>query len=235
MKKQSPRKSQSQELKRAKRAWRVMKRRCLEPGFKDFPRYGGSGILIAPQWLESFEQFLADVGLPPTLDHWLGRLDTAAHYVPGNVVWTLRTPQMNRRKYCRKVIVQGHPRDAEVIARSDDMLARRIKWATGMEVRDLFPMAALEGVAMVDEATTKPRAIRASDDLHHGTKTAEPGRTCSQCDRLSVNGMCMASEDSQINRPAANVLRRCKAFTPLWGSYDGRNAAQLWPEIVGAK
>jgi hypothetical protein len=131
--------------------------------------------------------------------------------------------------------LQGHPRDAEVIARSDDMLDRRIQWATGMEVLDLFSMAELEGVAMVDEATTKPRAIRASDDLHHGTKTAEPGRTCSQCDRLSVNGMCMASEDSQINRPAANVLRRCKAFTPLWGSDDGRNAAQLWPEIVGAK
>jgi len=130
--------------------------------------------------------------------------------------------------------LQGHPRDAEVIARSDDMLDRRIQWATGMKVLDLFPMAELEGVAMVDEATTKPRAIRASDDLHHGTKTAEPGRTCSQCDRLSVNGMCMAAEDSQIQRPAANVLRRCKAFTPLWGSDDGRNAAQLWPEIVGA-
>ncbi len=131
--------------------------------------------------------------------------------------------------------LQGHPRDAEVIARSDDMLDRRIQWATGMKVLDLFPMAELEGVTMVDEATTKPRAIRASDDLHHGTKTAEPGRTCSQCDRLSVNGMCMAPEDSQINRPAANVLRRCKAFTPLWGSDDGRSAAQLWPEIVGAK
>lgn len=130
--------------------------------------------------------------------------------------------------------LEGHPRDIEVIARSDDMLDRRIEWVTGMRVLDLIPASELEGVAMVGEATTKPRATRGSNDLYHGTKTAEPGRTCSQCDRLSVNGTCMASEDSQINRPAANVLRRCKAFTPLWGSDDGRNAAQLWPEIVGA-
>lgn len=131
--------------------------------------------------------------------------------------------------------LEGHPRDVELIARNDDMLDRRIQWVTGIVVLDLIPMAELEGVAMVDEFTTKPRAFRGSDDLHHGTKTVEPGRTCSQCDRLSVNGMCMTAADSQIQRPAANVLRRCKAFTPLWGSDDGRNAAQLWPEIVGVK
>lgn len=107
MKKQPMRKLQSPEYKRAKRAWRVMKRRCLEKGFKDWPRYGGAGILIAPQWVESFGQFLADIGLPPTASHWLGRLDTAAHYVPGNVVWTLQTPQMSRRQFCRKVVVKG--------------------------------------------------------------------------------------------------------------------------------
>jgi hypothetical protein len=48
-----------------------------------------------------------DMGLPPTPTHWLGRLDTSAHYAPGNVVWTERTPQVNRRQFCRKVIVQG--------------------------------------------------------------------------------------------------------------------------------
>lgn len=84
-----------------------MKRRCLEQGFKDWSRYGGAGILIAPQWVDSFEQFLADMGLPPTPEHWLARLDTSAHYVPGNVIWTLHAPQMSRRQFCRKVVVNG--------------------------------------------------------------------------------------------------------------------------------
>lgn len=106
-KKQPQRKLQSPEYKRAKSAWSVMKRRCLEPRFRDWPRYGGAGILIAPQWVDSFAQFLTDVGLPPTTKHWLGRLDTSAHYVPGNVNWTLHDPQMSRRQFCRKVVVNG--------------------------------------------------------------------------------------------------------------------------------
>lgn len=95
--------------------------------------------------------------------------------------------------------LKGHPRDIEVIARSDDMLDRRIQWATGMQVLDLIPMAELEGVAMPDPAmAAKPRANRISDDLYHGTPTAEPGRKCGQCSRISAAGACMSSKVSGI-------------------------------------
>ncbi len=137
MKKQPLRKLQSTEFKRAKRAWRVMKRRCLEPGFKDWPRYGGAGILIAPQWLTNFDQFLTDMGLPPTPEHWLGRMDTAAHYVPGNVVWTLRTPQMSRRQFCRKVILNGKAVTPEQVAREQGQPTRNTvlrRWEAGFSL-----------------------------------------------------------------------------------------------------
>lgn len=114
-----------------------MKRRCLEPGFKDWPRYGGAGILIAPQWLASFAQFLADVGLPPTPEHWLGRLDTAAHYVPGNVVWTQRMPQMNRRQFCRSVILQGQALTPAQAARQPGQPSRNTvlrRWEAGFSL-----------------------------------------------------------------------------------------------------
>lgn len=131
--------------------------------------------------------------------------------------------------------LKGHGRDIEVIARSDDMLDRRIQWATGMQVLDLIPMAELEGVAMPDPAmAAKPRANRISDDLYHGTPTAEPGRKCGQCSRISAAGACMSSKVSGIEWPAANVLRRCPAFTPQWASGESRTGAQLWPEITGA-
>lgn len=94
-------------LKRARSAWRVMKRRCLEESFKCYPRYGGAGIRICPQWLASFDQFINDVGLPPSPKHWLGRMDTAGHYVPENVIWTDQPAQQRRRQFCRKVIVHG--------------------------------------------------------------------------------------------------------------------------------
>lgn len=131
--------------------------------------------------------------------------------------------------------LKGHPRDIEVIARNDDMLDRRIQWVTGKEIHELIAASELEGVAVVDETQAKPRANRGGDDVHQGVHTAEPGRSCSQCDRVSANGACMASEESRINHPAANVIRRCVAFRPVFGSNDGRSAAQLWPEIFDGK
>lgn len=127
----------SPERKRARDAWRVMKRRCLEPGFRDFQRYGGAGIRICPQWLASFDQFLADVGPPPSPEHWLARKDTAKHYTPENTIWTERTPQMNRRQFCRKVIVQGQTMTAAEAARLPDQPTRNSvlrRWEAGFSL-----------------------------------------------------------------------------------------------------
>jgi hypothetical protein len=91
-------------LKREASAWRVMHRRCREKKFRDYPRYGGAGILICPQW-ESFDQFISDVGPAPTPAHWLGRRDTAGNYTPENVTWTTQPEQVRRRQFCRKVTI----------------------------------------------------------------------------------------------------------------------------------
>jgi hypothetical protein len=123
------------ERKRALSAWRVMKRRCLEPGFKSFPRYGGAGIKICPQWLASFENFLKDVGLPPSPTHWLARKDTSAHYTPENTIWTERAPQMNRRQFCRKLVVQGETITAAQAARLPGKVCRETlvrRWERGL-------------------------------------------------------------------------------------------------------
>ena len=124
-------------LTRARNAWRVMKRRCSDPGFKDYPRYGGAGIRICPQWLASFDQFLNDVGLPPTPLHWLGRRDTSGHYQPGNVIWTDRDPQMRRRQFCRRVIVHGELMTAAEAARLPDQPTRNSvlrRWDAGLSL-----------------------------------------------------------------------------------------------------
>lgn len=131
-------KSQSSpERKRARNAWRVMRRRCLEPAFRDFPRYGGAGIRICPQWLASFEQFLADVGLPPSPKHWLGRKDTSKHYTPENCLWTEPTQQKQRRQFCRKVMAQGKTLTAAEVARLPGQPTRNTvvrRWEAGFSL-----------------------------------------------------------------------------------------------------
>lgn len=129
---------QSPERKRAKRAWQTMKRRCLEPGFRSFTRYGGSGIRICPQWMD-FPQFLSDMGVPPSPEHWLGRLDTSKHYTPDNTIWTLRNPQMRRRQYCRRVIVQGETLTAAEAGRLPGLPTRNTvlrRWEAGFSLQN---------------------------------------------------------------------------------------------------
>jgi hypothetical protein len=94
-------------MKRERNAFRVMHRRCLEPNFKDFWRYGGAGITISPRWLNEFAQFIEDMGPAPTGAHWLGRLDVTGDYTQENTIWTTHDPQVRRRQYCHRVEVGG--------------------------------------------------------------------------------------------------------------------------------
>ena len=99
-------------FKRERSAWSVMIKRCENPKHKDFPRYGAKGISVCRQWMESFAQFLADMGPAPTQTHWLGRLDVTAGYFPGNCCWTTQPEQERRRAYCRRVVINSQPMTA---------------------------------------------------------------------------------------------------------------------------
>jgi len=130
--------------KREKSAWRVMRRRCLEPKFKDYPRYGGAGILICPQW-QSFAQFLKDVGPAPGPDAWLGRRDTKGNYTPENTRWTVRDDQVRRRQYCRKVTMHDQTMTAAEAARlpgqpSRNSVLRRLASGFSLEAPKLVKL-----------------------------------------------------------------------------------------------
>lgn len=79
-----------------RRAWWIIKTRCLNPKAKDWQWYGGAGITICQEWAESFQRFLADVGQKPSPQHWLTRINVSMGFFPGNVEWTL--PSVQRRR-----------------------------------------------------------------------------------------------------------------------------------------
>jgi hypothetical protein len=70
--------------------WQQMKDRCYNVSRKTWKRYGGRGIEVAPRWLESFENFAADIlreiGERP-YKMVLDRKDNDGNYEPGNVRW----------------------------------------------------------------------------------------------------------------------------------------------------
>ena len=76
-----------------------MRHRCLNSKHQQFKDYGGRGIKICDQWLNDFQQFMADVGVKPSSDLTLDRLNNNGHYEPGNVAWRSRSDQqLNRRQ-----------------------------------------------------------------------------------------------------------------------------------------
>ena len=73
-------------------SWTAMKKRCLNPNHVHFDRYGGRGILICSRWLDSFQNFLADMGERPEGTS-LDRIDPDGDYEPGNVRWATAREQ----------------------------------------------------------------------------------------------------------------------------------------------
>lgn len=78
-------------------SWTNMKARCSNPNNPLYPRYGGAGIKVCERWINSFPNFLADMGERPektTID----RINAKGDYTPENCKWSSIAEQQRNRK-----------------------------------------------------------------------------------------------------------------------------------------
>lgn len=80
------------------RAWQSMKNRCYNPDVTVYENYGGRGIQVCNRWLNSFENFYADMGDPPSNEHSIDRIDVNGNYEPGNVRWATWKEQCRNKR-----------------------------------------------------------------------------------------------------------------------------------------
>jgi len=80
------------------RAWAGMKNRCLNPNYHAYRHYGGRGISVCDEWLNSFDAFATEVGPHPGKGYSLDRINVDGNYEPGNVRWATAAEQANNRR-----------------------------------------------------------------------------------------------------------------------------------------
>lgn len=82
-------------------AWTAMKQRCYYTKHRSYAYYGGRGIVVCERWLNSFENFFEDMGLRPSDEHSLDRIDSDGDYSPDNCKWSTREEQSTNRRNVR--------------------------------------------------------------------------------------------------------------------------------------
>lgn len=120
------------------RRWQAIKNRCLNPKNIAYGRYGGRGIAICDQWVDSFATFLGDVAAEigdAPVGHSLDRIDNTRGYEPGNMRWATPKEQQRNMRTNRLIEVDGETKTlaewAELSGNHGEVIRARI--ARGVE------------------------------------------------------------------------------------------------------
>lgn len=88
--------------------WKNMRARCNQPNNANYKFYGARGVKVCARW-KFYVNFLDDMGLPPTEEHTLDRIDNNGNYEPGNCRWATRKEQTDNRSTGWQKHIAGKP------------------------------------------------------------------------------------------------------------------------------
>lgn len=77
--------------------WVNMKLRCYNKNNNRYKNYGGRGIKVCNRWLNSFSDFVYDLGTKPS-NHSIDRINNDGDYEPNNIRWATAKEQCVSRR-----------------------------------------------------------------------------------------------------------------------------------------
>ena len=130
-------------IKSMRAAFSMTKQRCLNPSNRDYKYYGGRGIKICDRWLESFDNFLEDMGVRPE-GMTLERKENDKDYCPENCIWAPRSVQSQNTRKAHLIEYDG---EVHTIAEWE----RKLGWKPGVLKARIGRLG-----YSIEEAFTKP-------------------------------------------------------------------------------
>ena len=82
-----------------------MKRRCLNPKSPNYKYYGAIGITVCDEWINSYESFVRDMGIPKRNNLQIDRIDNSKGYFKENCRWVTAKTNMRNTRRASKVYV----------------------------------------------------------------------------------------------------------------------------------
>lgn len=117
--------------------------RCHNPDRPGYEGYGGRGIRVCERWLESFQNFYADMGPRPMAKYEIDRIDNDGNYEPGNCRWTTRKINARNTRSTRRVEYLGQKMAISAVAElagvSEPLVRSRIERGWSAEQAATLP------------------------------------------------------------------------------------------------
>ena len=82
--------------------WSGMKTRCYNKNVIAYKDYGGRGIGVSKEWINSFRTFLEDMGERPSKLHSIDRIDNEKDYSAENCRWATAKEQGNNKRIYKR-------------------------------------------------------------------------------------------------------------------------------------
>lgn len=83
-------------------AWVSLEKKCYKKYHKSYPYYGGIGIQVCDRWRGNFLNFISDMGMKPSPDFSIERIDPYGDYTPENTIWADSTAQSQNKRLFAK-------------------------------------------------------------------------------------------------------------------------------------
>ena len=119
-------------------AWCNMKTRCYYKEYNQYYRYGGRGIKVCDRWLDSFENFLFDMGKKPSPKHSLDRIDNDGNYEPSNCRWSTPKQQIRNSNIVRLITYNGETKSivewSKILGINPSTIKNRLNYGFSLDV-----------------------------------------------------------------------------------------------------